>query len=50
MKLLLKKLKENYENIDINIFRSVQNVNLDTIISYTKNGKIHSFLDEYDKK
>lgn len=50
MKLLVKKLKENYENIDINIFRSVQNVNLDTIISYTKNGKIHSFLDEYDKK
>ena len=47
MKLLVKKLKENYENIDINIFRSVQNVNLDTIISYIKDGKVHNFLDEY---
>lgn len=47
MKLLVKKLKENYENIDINIFRSVQNVNLDTIISYIKDGEVHSFLDEY---
>ena len=47
MKLLVKKLKENYENIDINIFRSVQNVNLDTVISYIKDGEVHSFLDEY---
>ena len=50
MKKLIKELKKVYSNIDINIFRSVQNVNLDTIISYQKDGKIHSFLDEYNKK
>lgn len=47
MKKLIKELRGRYENIDINIFRSAQNVNLDTIISYTKNGEIHNFLDEY---
>ena len=26
------------------------NVNLDTVIAYRKNGKMHSFLDEYEKK
>jgi len=47
MKILIKELKKKYDNIDINIFRSMQNVNLDTLISYTKDGKVHSFLDEY---
>lgn len=47
MKELIKELRKRYENIDINIFRSAQNVNLDTIISYTKNGETHHFLDEY---
>ena len=47
MKILIKKMKERYENIDINIFRSAQNVNLNTVISYIKDGEIHSFLDEY---
>ncbi len=50
MKKLIKNLKKDYSNIDINIFRSVQNVNLDTIISYRKDGKVHSFLDDYNKK
>ena len=50
MKILISKLKEKYENIDINIFRSMQNINLDTVISYIKNGETHSFLDEYNKK
>ena len=49
-KKLIKKLRANYKNIDMNIFRSSQNVNLDTIISYRKDGKVHHFLDEYDKK
>ena len=48
-KKLIKKLRANYKNIDMNIFRSSQNVNLDTLISYRKDGKVHHFLDEYDK-
>ena len=49
MKLLIKEMKEKYNNVDINIFRSVQNVNLDTLISYVKNGEVHHFLEDYDK-
>ncbi len=48
MKQLIKNMKKEYDNIDINIFRSVENVNLDTIISYRKGNKFHSFLDDYD--
>ena len=50
VKALIKTLKQNYKNIDINIFRSVENVNLDTIISYRRGEERHHFLDDYDKK
>ena len=49
MKALIKKMKEEYDNVDINIFRSVENVNLDTIISYRKGDEFHHFLDDYNK-
>lgn len=48
MKELIREMKKNYKNIDINIFRSAQNVNLDTLISYEKDGEIHHFLDKYN--
>lgn len=50
MKKLIKEMKKSYDNIDINIFNSVQNVNLDTIISYRKEDKFYHFLDEYGKE
>ena len=50
IKMLIKELRKKYENIDINIFRSSQNVNLDTLISYRKGGKIVHFLEEYGKR
>ncbi len=50
IKNLIKDLRKVYDNIDINIFRSAQNVNLDTLISYRKDGKVHHFLDEYNEK
>lgn len=49
MKKLIKKLRQVYSNIDMNIFRSVQNVNLDTLISYRKGGNTYHFLDDYNK-
>ena len=33
--------------IDANIFKSIENVNLNTVIGYKKNGVRHSFLEEY---
>lgn len=50
VKALIKELRKKYKNIDINIFRSVENVNLDTVISYKEEGKVHHFLDDYDTK
>ena len=49
VKKLIKELRKDYDKIDMNIFRSVQNVNLDTIISYRKKDEVHHFLDDYDK-
>ncbi|MBR1883560.1 MAG: tRNA 2-thiocytidine biosynthesis protein TtcA [Clostridia bacterium] len=50
MKKLIKELRKKYKSIDMNILRSAQNVNLNTLISYTKDGKTYHFLDDYDKK
>ena len=48
MKTLIKKFRQTSPYIDQNIFNSIHNVNLNTVIGYTdKNGK-HSFLDFYD--
>ena len=49
MKQLIKELKKINPNVDMNIFKSIENVNLETIIAYRKNGELHSFLEEYDK-
>ena len=49
IKLLIKSLKQTYDNIDVNILRSTQNVNLDTIISYRRGNNFKSFLDNYDE-
>lgn len=49
MKQLIKELKKVNPNVDMNIFKSIENVNLETIIAYRKNGELHSFLEEYDK-
>ena len=50
IKLLIKSLRKTYKNIDMNIYKSVQNVNLNTIISYEQDGETHHFLDDYDKR
>ncbi len=48
MKELIKKFRQTSSIIDMNIFRSVHNVNLDTMIGYQKKQVFHSFLDDYD--
>lgn len=47
MKALVKKFRQTNPNIDMNIFRSIHNVNLETIIGYRNGEKTHSFLDDY---
>ena len=47
MKRLLKQLRQMNEDVDMNIYNSTKRVNLETIISYMKDGKEVSFLDNY---
>ena len=49
IKQLIKDLKKKSSYIEMNIFRSVENVNLDTLISYHKKEKYHHFLEDYDQ-
>ncbi len=49
MKKLIAQLREKSEFIEMNIFRSVHNVNLKTIIGYHRDGQKYSFLDDYDE-
>ena len=50
MKCLIRKFREINESIDINIFRSVENVNLNTVVAYRKGKEKYHFLDSYDNK
>ena len=47
IKELIKNLKEINPFVESNIFKSVENVNLDTIVGYKQNGVRHHFLDNY---
>lgn len=49
MKVLIKKFRQTNPNIDMNIFRSVHNVNLETIIGYHDGDKTYNFLDDYQE-
>ncbi len=49
VKEIINQIKTDDPQIEGNIFRSVENVNLSTIIAYKdKDGKIHHFLDDYN--
>ena len=49
IKELIKELAKKDPVIEMNIFRSVENVNLNTVIAYKQDGVKHHFLDEYEK-
>ncbi len=49
MKTLIHEMRQKSDYVDINIFKSIENVNLDAVIAYRKNGTKHSFLDDYKK-
>ena len=49
IKELIRQLKKSNPEVEAHIFRSVENVNLDTVISYKTQGKKVSFLDNYDR-
>jgi tRNA(Ile)-lysidine synthase TilS/MesJ/rhodanese-related sulfurtransferase len=47
IKKLIAELKQVNPYVEANIFKSVENVNLDTVIAYKKDGERHHFLENY---
>mgnify|MGYP005853796841 CR=1 FL=1 len=50
IKKLIAELKKTNPFVEGNIFKSVENVNLDTVVAYKSKGMKHHFLDTYDRK
>ena len=48
IKELIKTLKQVNPFVEGNIFKSVENVNLDTVVAYKQKGVRHHFLDGYN--
>ncbi len=47
VKKLLKELRKKDKTIDMNIFNSSKNVNIDTVIEYKQGGERNFFIDKY---
>lgn len=48
MKELIAQFRQTSDVIEANIFKSVHNINLRTVIGYHKDGEAYHFLDDYD--
>lgn len=50
MKELIAEFRKRNDAIETNIFNSVHNINLKTVIGYHKENKKYNFLDDYEKQ
>ena len=50
IKDLIRELKKFNPYVEGNIFKSIENVNLNTVVAYKKDGVKHHFLETYDEK
>lgn len=48
IKNLIREMAKINPQVESNIFRSVENVNVNTVIAYKKDGVKHNFLESYD--
>ena len=49
IKQLIRELKKKNPDVEQCIFKGLENVHLDTVLAYKKDGVKHSFLEEYDR-
>lgn len=49
IKDLIKELKVNFKDVEKSIFRAAENVNMQSILGWEKDGKKYSYLDFYDE-
>ena len=50
MKELIKNMRKVNPNVDQNIFKALENVNMNCILGWHKDGTNYSFLDDYDER
>ena len=50
IKNLIKEINKNGQEIDHNIFKALDNINLNCVLGYKKDGNKYSFLDDFNKK
>ena len=50
IKEMIKNMRKINPRVDQNIFKALENVNMDCIIGWHKKGTEYTFLDEYDKE
>ena len=48
MKNLVKEMRKTNPNVDYNIYKALDNVNLNCVIGSKKNGEYESFLGHYE--
>lgn len=49
IKELIASLAENFDNVEKSIFKAAQNVNIDSVLGWEKDGVKHSFMEEFDE-
>ena len=45
---LIKSLESNFKNVEKSIFKAAENVNLDSVLGWQKDGEKHSFLENFE--
>jgi tRNA(Ile)-lysidine synthase TilS/MesJ len=50
VKELIKQMQEKFSEVDKSIFRAAQNVNMDSILGWQKDGQNYSYLDFYNEE
>ena len=50
IKNMIKQMSKINPQVESNIFKSVENLNLDTVIAFKKDGVKHNFLEKYKNK
>ena len=50
MKELVAQFRNTSSVIETNIFNSVRDINLRTVMGYHKDGEYYNFLDDYDQR
>lgn len=49
IKELISSLSANFDNVEKSIFKAAQNVNIDSVLGWEKDGVKHSFMEEFEE-